>query len=88
MSSQWLWVIKVVGIYELVAGILIVYGERLGTLLALANKIVGVIFVHYSLIKEGIKVAADNHIDLANIPLLIGVLLVMLAKYDGEQKTS
>ena len=87
MEDQWIWIIKVVGIYELVAGILIIYGERLGSLLALANKIVGVIFAHYTLITKGVTVAANNHVDLASIPLLIGVLLIFLAKYDaGKEK--
>ena len=88
MEDQWLWIIKVVGIYELVAGILIVYGERLGALLALANKLVAVIFAHYALITKGVTVAADNHIELSNIPLLIGAILVFLAKYDADQKVS
>ena len=47
-----------VGIYELLAGILIVFGERFGCVLALLNKIVAGVFAHYGLIAQGVTLAS------------------------------
>ena len=88
MASQWLWIIKVVGIYELTSAILIVYGQSFGTVLALINKIVVIVFTHYPLITKGVSWAAENNVNLADIPLFIGIFFVLLAKYDSAEPSS
>ena len=88
MNTNWLWIIKVVGVYEIVAGLLIMYGDKLGAILALGEKLVVTVALNYKLIGKGIAIAHENHVDLSHIPILVGIGLVLLAKYTNKKEES
>ena len=84
MKTNWLWIVKVVGVYEIVAGLLILYGDKLGTILCLGEKLVIAVAVNYKLIGKGITIAHENQIDLSHIPIIVGIGLVLLSKYTSK----
>ena len=87
MALQWVWIIKVMGIYKIVAGILIVYGERLGSLMNMGSKILAAVFVHHEFIYKRLAYVNEHHIDLSHLVIIIGVLLVLLAKKDDSKQS-
>lgn len=82
MASNWLTIIKLVGIFELTIGILFIYGDRLGSILALVDKLIAVVFAHYTVVKTGLNILPENYIELTNILILTGIVLATIGIYN------
>ena len=84
MSLNWITIIKVVGIYELTAAILFVYGDCFGSFLALLNKIIALTFTYFTIFSKGFDlshISLENRLKLSEALILLGVVMTLMASF-------